>query len=273
MVSDVLMRMRTALCFRLRTRYGAAAIATVALILSRFATSRSASLGSLLVLLALSPAIWWFCWWLAGVLTDAGHRAIDGAPPSARAGRSWRSGSSIRPQLYEDHDASVFCDRGGILFRKRCWFLASGAPPLRVEKARWASIADAQRCDPQYMGSFRDRMYWWYENAFYWTNASYRSTDVKALLYARERQRNRALDHAHALLAASNSPATRRRERIPRDVKRAVWERDGGRCVECDSDFEIQYDHVIPFSFGGSSTVENLQLLCARCNQVKGARL
>jgi hypothetical protein len=258
---------------RLRFVRGVAAVATIVLVLGRWATARGVSIGSVLVLLCLLPVLWWLCWRLSSALVDVARYVADGPPPSVRVGRSWRPGGHGRPQLCEDRDARVFFDRGGILLRKRCWFLATGIPPLRIEKARWPAIADARLRDPQCMGSFRGRVYWWYKDAFYWANVNYRSGDVKALLYARQRQRDRALEHAHALLAASESPARRRREPIPRDVRRAVWERDGGRCVECDGDFEIQYDHVIPFSMGGSSTVENLQLLCARCNQVKGARL
>ena len=71
--------------------------------------------------------------------------------------------------------------------------------------------------------------------------------------------------------AARNRP--RGREPIPRDVRRAVFERDAGRCVSCGSAFEIQYDHVIPFSLGGASTAENLQILCGDCNRSKGAGL
>lgn len=59
---------------------------------------------------------------------------------------------------------------------------------------------------------------------------------------------------------------------IPQWVKIAVATRDGGTCRGCGSDYELQYDHVIPFSRGGSSDVNNIQLLCGRCNRRKSNR-
>lgn len=60
---------------------------------------------------------------------------------------------------------------------------------------------------------------------------------------------------------------------IPTEIRRAVFERDGGRCVECGSNFDLQYDHVLPVSRGGATTVQNLQLLCADCNSRKSDSL
>jgi 5-methylcytosine-specific restriction endonuclease McrA len=83
----------------------------------------------------------------------------------------------------------------------------------------------------------------------------------------------RRLERAHAMLRTGSLPEPARREAIPRELRRAVFERDGGRCVECGARFDLQYDHVIPVAFGGASTLENLQILCAPCNGRKGTRL
>lgn len=64
-----------------------------------------------------------------------------------------------------------------------------------------------------------------------------------------------------------------RREAIPRAIQREVWQRDGGRCVECGTKEKLCFDHIVPFSRGGSNTVRNLQLLCEPCNLSKGNRL
>ena len=61
-----------------------------------------------------------------------------------------------------------------------------------------------------------------------------------------------------------------RRRIIPTAVKLEVWERDGGKCRLCDAHDELHFDHIVPFSRGGTSlTAENVQLLCARHNLQK----
>ena len=63
--------------------------------------------------------------------------------------------------------------------------------------------------------------------------------------------------------------AVRKSRNIPASVKREVWRRDEGHCVECGSRENLEYDHIIPFSKGGSNTARNIQLLCERCNREK----
>ncbi|WP_261570002.1 TerD family protein [Frankia gtarii] len=69
------------------------------------------------------------------------------------------------------------------------------------------------------------------------------------------------------------APGSRASRVIPQAVKAEVWRRDGGVCVECGGSEHLEFDHVIPFSRGGASSVDNLQLLCRRCNRTKGARI
>ena len=52
-------------------------------------------------------------------------------------------------------------------------------------------------------------------------------------------------------------------------TKRAVWERDGGKCRSCGSTKNIEYDHKHPVSKGGNSEQDNIQLLCRPCNRAK----
>ena len=51
-----------------------------------------------------------------------------------------------------------------------------------------------------------------------------------------------------------------------------VLKRDNFKCCACgaspakDPSVELHIDHIIPWSKGGESTLENLQTLCSKCN-------
>lgn len=65
----------------------------------------------------------------------------------------------------------------------------------------------------------------------------------------------------------------RRSRHIPQSVKDAVWNRDKGRCVECGSQENLEFDHIIPHSKNGANTYRNVQLLCQDCNRSKSNKI
>jgi hypothetical protein len=61
---------------------------------------------------------------------------------------------------------------------------------------------------------------------------------------------------------------------IPSAVKLEVWKRDKGKCTICGSQNNLHFDHIIPYSQGGSSKdAKNIQILCAKHNLEKHDRI
>jgi 5-methylcytosine-specific restriction endonuclease McrA len=149
--------------------------------------------------------------------------------------------------------------------------LVLGETPVTTWRRRAFRALHARQDEhPVPLARVDERTYWAFERRVYWEDAGLTGDDVLALVRERQRRAHRTLERAHAALAGERA---QERAPIPRTVRLAVFERDGGRCVECGSRFDIQYDHVIPVALGGASTAENLQILCAPCNQAKGATL
>ncbi len=86
-------------------------------------------------------------------------------------------------------------------------------------------------------------------------------------------QYDQQLSYLDVLTIAGKEPMVLASRHIPSHIAREVWERDGGTCVICGSPSELHYDHIIPLSKGGSTTADNLQLLCKSHNLSKGARI
>ncbi len=66
---------------------------------------------------------------------------------------------------------------------------------------------------------------------------------------------------------------------IPRynspENKNRLYGMQGGYCAACETHFEprnLEVDHIIARSKGGTDHIENLQLLCGSCNRIKGNR-
>jgi 5-methylcytosine-specific restriction endonuclease McrA len=83
-----------------------------------------------------------------------------------------------------------------------------------------------------------------------------------------ERRLGQKLQSARSLMRAEENGRPTRAP-IPTELRRAVFERDGGRCVDCGGSFDLRYDHILPVAHGGATTLQNLQLLCAECNRGK----
>lgn len=188
--------------------------------------------------------------------------------PQAESFATRTAQSSGQAMLRADANASLFGDRGGFLFTRRVFFTATGLPPVQLSADAYAVMASQQGTRPQQLARTSARTWWWFEDEFYWENYGYSGDDVLALLRDRQRRHARKLDRAHLALQLEQEPASRR-EPIPVELRKAVFARDGGRCTACGENFDIQYDHIIPVSLGGATSLENLQILCAPCNRAK----
>ncbi len=90
---------------------------------------------------------------------------------------------------------------------------------------------------------------------------------LDALLAQLDKQKFAATDKPRACKDSSS-------RYIPADVRRAVHERDGGRCTfvsvggkRCDESAFLELDHIVPVAKGGPSTVDNLRERCRAHNQ------
>ena len=84
------------------------------------------------------------------------------------------------------------------------------------------------------------------------------------------------LHSEHATMAVPAVVRLARYVRVPYRAtvpltRKAVFSRDGGRCVYCGAT-ATSLDHVVPRSRGGPHTWDNVVSACGRCNHIKADR-
>jgi len=59
---------------------------------------------------------------------------------------------------------------------------------------------------------------------------------------------------------------------FPKEIKKAKWDIQNHKCAVCSEEFDFDDmvgDHILPWSKGGTTTIENCQMLCTTCNAIK----
>lgn len=126
-----------------------------------------------------------------------------------------------------------------------------GVPQNFVEAYKWTNLAAAQNLD--LAKKLRDDLI--RQMTPSQLEEGQRESSLQALRIQNPRK--------HTLEERQARPA------IPSEVRREVWRRDGGKCVKCGSRKNLEYDHIVPLSKGGSNTARNIELLCEACNRAK----
>ena len=108
-----------------------------------------------------------------------------------------------------------------------------------------------------------------HQNAFYTVNGPYEVEEAKLILLDALRNKKRKAEYLVARKDVPESELGYERQSILEEVRHEVWRRDRGRCSQCGSVHNLEFDHVIPVSRGGANTARNIQLLCEQCNRRK----
>gem|GEM_PF-1874540 len=144
---------------------------------------------------------------------------------------------------------------------------------LRMPYTDWQSLTEDTSL-PILVASDGSRDWWLFEDTFYSSTETLAPEETLVLVKEQDAKKRRRIDRARTIASVGeDAEGPKVRRTISREVRMEVWQRDEGKCVECGSNEDLEFDHIIPHSMGGADTVRNIQLLCAKCNNEKGASI
>jgi hypothetical protein len=153
--------------------------------------------------------------------------------------------------------------------RAKVFRLHSARHHLECSERRFARLATSQTGRPVLVAKRDGRHWWWYLDRFWWDDEGLAARDVAAIVGHSDLERHRVADaraRAREEILGLGAGAPRPEDVSP-IVRFAVWCRDRGRCVDCRSANDLEYDQIIPFSRGGLRWIANVELRCSGCRE------
>ena len=165
--------------------------------------------------------------------------------------------------------SSGHIEQRGIIFTKWYFFTTKTKYFVVTDRQYHQALTQRDAVGAVSIGREAERVLWWTNSGLFWADPELSDEDVALLIWDRQRRQDSQLNRLRKIRDRSEEISSAHRERIPAEVRAYVWERDAGRCVQCDSHDDLQFDHVIPVAKGGGNAAENVQILCGDCNRQK----
>jgi PAS domain-containing protein len=195
------------------------------------------------------------------------------APPSAR------ELEAARAQLTKKRDdAAAKRSRHEVLERERqsdgaratkhrMYRLHSSQHHVDCSASKFEHLSDVQRAMPVWITTTSGQRWWWFLDRFWWDAAGLKAEEVLNIVLDRDRERDESKAARERALgeALGRSPMLQQGQSIPEHVRIEVWQRDGGRCVDCGAAGDLAFDFIIPVTRGGARSASNVEVRCNLC--------
>lgn len=180
---------------------------------------------------------------------------------------------------------------------------------LLEQAIKWASIRDEMKGPSEYMAVHQhdknaDDLWQYFQTVIAWAKMLFPAKDIPenirkgqdwGALYAKYHNNTYSstvlVNEVHNLILddevtkkagiipyvlSDKTPADERNlslRAFPESMRIKAFEQQNHKCSICGKEFEkvgdMQADHIVPWSAGGKTTEDNLQMLCTKCNNAK----
>ncbi|KAF5061950.1 hypothetical protein DSECCO2_310060 [anaerobic digester metagenome] len=189
-------------------------------------------------------------------------------------GGNYIRGDSIRQEIFETVLLWA-CNKDNIATIEKYMALHQHDSDAKKLKEYFTSIIDwIEKVFPEYHPKMKGLPWGLYFNKYY--NRIYDITEVKNRVHELmdDPEVTRYAGVFEYILGGEKDVRLLSLRQFDEPTKRAKYKQQNGICPMCGESFaynEMHGDHIKPWAKNGTTTIENCQMLCARCNLIKGA--